>query len=528
MRTARTLCLATTAALALAAPVAHASSAGVSSGQLVVGDNAGAFNHLSVAAVGTGYRVSETMGVPITATPGCSQTTATVVDCSPINTVTDVFVGLGGGDDVLSYGINLPAIVYGGPGKDIVGTGGGDDILLGGSGDDLLGGNDGDDQFDDDIAGDYGGDDLFSGGPGDDTMNAGTEQTGVGKDTFDGGTGFDRVDYSARTQPIVVTMGDGAANDGRAGEQDNVTGDERLDAGAGADVVTGGSASETINGNAGGDALNGGGGADTLDGGAGDDTLDGGTGGDALIGGLGTDTVTYASRTNGVTISPDGVPNDGENGEGDNVMPDVETLVGGSGNDTISARDGDTQTIRCGPGDDSVVADAFDNVAGDCEHVDQPASGGGSSGSGGGSGGSGSGSGSRGGTTTVTVTGPGGGEPPAVPPNVGLPGSVKLSRNGLTATLACPATARGCGHGSVTASYVPAPKKGKGRRAAKRPVALRAAAFSIAAGDSATVTWRLSKKQRTALKKVKSVTLAARASDAAGQQGSTQAVVARR
>jgi Ca2+-binding RTX toxin-like protein len=43
-------------------------------------------------------------------------------------------------------------------------------------------------------------------------------------------------------------------------------------------------------------------------------------------------------------------------------------VSGGSGNDTIQARDGERDTIDCGSGKDTVVADKIDVVKG-CEKV---------------------------------------------------------------------------------------------------------------------------------------------------------------
>jgi Ca2+-binding RTX toxin-like protein len=93
--------------------------------------------------------------------------------------------------------------------------------------------------------------------------------------------------------------------------------------GAGNDTITSGAATiaNTLNGEAG---------ADTF-------TQQALLANDAINGGDDTDTVTYAVRTNGLNISLDGVANDGEGVETDNLAADVENVTGGSGNDTIDA-----------------------------------------------------------------------------------------------------------------------------------------------------------------------------------------------
>ena len=74
--------------------------------------------------------------------------------------------------------------------------------------------------------------------------------------------------------------------------------------------------------------------ADTLLGGPGNDQLGGGDGGDVLDGGVG-----------------------------------VDVLDGGTGDDELRARDGQADTLRCGPGTDRVDADQLDDAAADCETV---------------------------------------------------------------------------------------------------------------------------------------------------------------
>jgi len=74
---------------------------------------------------------------------------------------------------------------------------------------------------------------------------------------------------------------------------------------------------------------------DTLNGGAGNDTLVPGLGADRLNGGDGNDYADYGSRTQPLTLTLDGVANDGQAGEGDNLGTDVEALIGGSGDDSM-------------------------------------------------------------------------------------------------------------------------------------------------------------------------------------------------
>jgi Ca2+-binding RTX toxin-like protein len=83
--------------------------------------------------------------------------------------------------------------------------------------------------------------------------------------------------------------------------------------------------------------VHGGAGADQLDGGLGTNYLDGGADGDIIRGGI----ADYSARTNAVIVDTDGNADDGESGEADNVDPSVYFVVGGSGNDDITAGSAD-------------------------------------------------------------------------------------------------------------------------------------------------------------------------------------------
>jgi Ca2+-binding RTX toxin-like protein len=82
--------------------------------------------------------------------------------------------------------------------------------------------------------------------------------------------------------------------------------------------------------------LNGGLGNDQLSGGTESDTLVGETGADVMSGGGGTDTADYSDRTAPLDVTIDGTANDGESGEGDNVLSDVENVTGGAANDHLT------------------------------------------------------------------------------------------------------------------------------------------------------------------------------------------------
>jgi Ca2+-binding RTX toxin-like protein len=241
------------------------------------------------------------------------------------------------------------------------------------------------------------GNDRLTGGPGDDVLVG-----EGGSDTLTGKDGRDTADYSARTAPVSVSL-NGTADDGEAGEADNVAADvEILVGGSGDDQLAGNDADNVLLGNGGNDILGAGGGNDQLDGGAGDDTLAGGDGSDAITGGDGNDTASYASATAGVHVVLDGKPGDGAPGENDNV--DTENVVGGPGDDAlignagnnglaggagndrllggqgvdafdggpgddiIQSLDGQTETVTCGDGEDGVVSDR-DDVRTDCDYI---------------------------------------------------------------------------------------------------------------------------------------------------------------
>lgn len=103
-----------------------------------------------------------------------------------------------------------------------------------------------------------------------------------------------------------------------------------------------------------------------LDGGSGDDLLvPGAFANDRAIGGAGQDVVSYAARTEPLTIDNDGGYGSGGFGEYDLVGTDVEELVGGSGADVVRGNDA-ADVLRGGAGADKLLGgDGPDKLYGD-------------------------------------------------------------------------------------------------------------------------------------------------------------------
>ena len=169
-------------------------------------------------------------------------------------------------------------------GADTIAGGEGDDFVIGSGGNDSADGGAGQDTIQAGL-----GDDVLLGGDGDDSLSdggSGATDTG-GNDDVNGQGGDDTAAYQ-RQADINISL-DGQANDGIAGEADNVQA-ENVFAGSGNDTVTGDDAENFFIGAAGNDVLHGLGAADALAGGSGDDLHDGGAGRDVAQCGSGYDT----------------------------------------------------------------------------------------------------------------------------------------------------------------------------------------------------------------------------------------------
>ncbi len=286
-------------------------------------------------------------------------------DSMPCNadTLGDLWTDSGGGAETLDCSAYGGPITYSaGTGIDaIVGTAFGDTLsgaarLEGRGGNDVLTGTDGADQL---IGGD--GNDALNGGAGDDVLEGGR-----GGDVLRGGPGTETISYADRGSGVNVTIGSGA-NDGPAGEGDDVGGDIEIVVGTDfADTLVGNDDANVLRGGAGADTLTGGGGADQLFGEDGDDMLDGGAGADVFAGGAGIDTANYRTRAKSVTVTiGKGAANDGEKKEGDDVGADVENVLGGRGKDVLIGNAA-KNLLRGGPGNDKLTGGAgVDQLYGD-------------------------------------------------------------------------------------------------------------------------------------------------------------------
>jgi hypothetical protein len=166
-----------------------------------------------------------------------------------------------------------------------------------------------------------------TGGSGADTF---TLPEGLQPLSINGGVGSDRLDFSSRASVSVDLTSSPATTGVTAQGIENVTGT------GGDDTITGDAGPNRLSGGDGVDVISGGDGANNIRGGAGGDTLNGGADDDTLVGGAG-----------------------------------VDTMSGNAGDDDISAADGTIDNISCGPGFDTVSADANDNIPADgtCEEV---------------------------------------------------------------------------------------------------------------------------------------------------------------
>jgi Ca2+-binding RTX toxin-like protein len=157
----------------------------------------------------------------------------------------------------------------------------------------------------------------------------------AGRDTIIGSRFGDRIRGAGGSDIVRARAAEDCVSGGRGNDRlSGQRGRDRLLGNRAADKLFGGPGRDRMLGGPGNDGLGGRGGADRMSGGKGPDRLNGGDGNDRLRAGGGTN-----------------------------------RLSGGGGNDRLFARNGLEDRVRCGRGNDRVVADAVDNVQPDCERV---------------------------------------------------------------------------------------------------------------------------------------------------------------
>jgi hypothetical protein len=316
----------------------------------------------------------------LTVGPGCSpiQGAPNVASCIGL---TSLDIATEGGTDAVTIFIPVPAILDGGDGDDTLTGNSGADVLIGGLGNDTLKGAGGADDLQGGAGSDtvdYRGqtslplslsfDDIANdGGPGEgDNAHGDIEALLHDPGTFnveingnellwtdhDGAANQMGVGNGSNGSLVVVdwtthpmTVGPGCQRDPSLAWLVNCNAGPtylRISAGGGNDTaanstslpstILGGPGIDTVAGGSGEDYLDGGEGVDLVKGNNGDDALVGGSGlpadgGDEIRGGAGTDIADYHEhRTGPLSVTFDGVANDGGPGEGDNVFPDVEFI----------------------------------------------------------------------------------------------------------------------------------------------------------------------------------------------------------
>ena len=284
---------------------------------------------MSVSLVGGVLTIDGTAGADVLNVQQFNATTLRTQDNGVVqffadSAVNSIVINGAAGNDSLTVGPNVNENVTenGGDGNDVLDGGAGNDTLNGGAGNDNMWGDFGNDTFD----------------------------GGTGADNMVGGSGTDTATYASRAVGVTVSL-DNAANDGQAGEGDNVSATtENVIGGNGNDTISGtNGVASVFNGGNGNDRLFGFSAADTLIGGNGNDQLVGNGSNDLLLGGAGNDLIYGGSG------------NDNIHG-GDND----DTLIGGSGRDFLFGQNGNDFLFAQGDpvGGGAAFNDVLDGGAG--------------------------------------------------------------------------------------------------------------------------------------------------------------------
>lgn len=175
----------------------------------------------------------------------------------------------------------------------------------------------------------------------------------AGNDLIDGGAGYDRVIYDGPGAVVVDLALLVTQNTGQG-----------WDILRSIEHITSGSGDDSLSGNAAHNGLIGGAGNDSLSGRDGNDTLYGETGNDQLYGGLGVDTAWFCGDA--AVVVNLAIRSTQNTGQGKDTLRDIENLVGGNRNDSLTGDAGanslwgraDGDVLKGGAGNDSLYGDA--------------------------------------------------------------------------------------------------------------------------------------------------------------------------
>ncbi|MCX7893691.1 MAG: hypothetical protein N2544_15160 [Burkholderiales bacterium] len=259
-------------------------------------------------------------------------------------------IDAGGGEDWIEAARGGADSISAGGGRDYVDAGAGDDLLEGGADGDILLGGAGEDRLYAEArvelaeafgaSGEGGGErgDFLSGGEGDDILVGGAARDLIRVRAFGGANTVERIDGGAGLDLIAGTEANNVIDlSGTA-----VFGIARIDGGAGDDRITGSAGDDCLTGAAGDDVLRGGAGADLLQGGPGDDRLFDEAGPNLLDGGEGADTLSGGEAAEFLA-----------GGRGDDVLKpgagaDVVAFNAGDGADVLHPGSGAGKTLSLG------------------------------------------------------------------------------------------------------------------------------------------------------------------------------------
>lgn len=233
----------------------------------------------------------------------------------------EILLGNGGADEI--RGLGGDDAIKGGGGGDNLKGGRGADLILGSAGADVLRGSKGHDHLEG-----KSGDDILRGGRGNDLL-----VPGEGADAVYGNGGWDLVSYAVSKVGVEVDLQRGRAFG---------TADDRL---FGLEGVEGSSKPDVISGTSGPDGLLGNRGNDTLLGREGDDFLSGDKGDDRLDGGPGEDLAYFRDSETRVIVDLEARTAEGE---GSDVVVDIEHVDGSEFNDVLTGDSADNQLFGYG------------------------------------------------------------------------------------------------------------------------------------------------------------------------------------